>query len=102
MPSQSTIRRSPTQILYYPFDRSLRRAHRQFKGFPDIPYRQILDIGAHDGTFTGAAIRLLSPEKIWWWKRTLNWRIVSGSDFGTTRGVVSYMPRLQMSRAKSN
>jgi FkbM family methyltransferase len=65
MPRQPTIRLSPGQLLRYPFDRSLRRAHRQFKGFPNIPYRQILDIGAHDGSFTTAAIRLLSPEQIW-------------------------------------
>lgn len=65
MPRQPTISLSPGQLLRYPFDRSLRRAHRQFKDFPNMPYRRILDIGAHDGSFTTAALRLLSPEQIW-------------------------------------
>lgn len=60
-----TVRLSPSQILLYPFQQPLRRAYRVLKGFPAGPYRTILDLGAHKGTFTAAAIRLLQPSRIW-------------------------------------
>lgn len=45
--------------------RPIRRAHRQFRGFPERPYRTVMDIGAFEGEFTRLALDYLEPERVW-------------------------------------
>jgi FkbM family methyltransferase len=47
------------------FSRPLRRAHRLFRDFPPGDYRQILDVGAHQGSFTDLALPYFKPERVW-------------------------------------
>ena len=47
------------------FSRPLRRAHRLFHGFPAGEYRNILDIGAHQGSFTDLALPYFKPDHLW-------------------------------------
>lgn len=45
--------------------RPLRRAHRLFRNFPPGDYRTILDLGAHQGSFTDLAIPYFAPDRLW-------------------------------------
>ncbi len=47
------------------FSRPLRRAHRLFRGFPAGEYRNILDLGAHEGSFTDLVLPYFKPDRIW-------------------------------------
>ena len=47
------------------FSRPLRRAHRLFRSFPAGEYRHILDVGAHQGSFTDLALPYFRPERVW-------------------------------------
>lgn len=53
------------RILALPFDRSMRRARRMFRAFPDVPFRSVMDVGAHHGEFTDLALRYYEPDKVW-------------------------------------
>ena len=43
----------------------MRRAVRQFRDFPPFECRQVMDVGAHQGEFTQAALNLYQPERVW-------------------------------------
>ncbi len=47
------------------FSRPLRRAHRLFHDFPAGDYRYILDVGAHQGSFTDLALPYFKPDHVW-------------------------------------
>jgi FkbM family methyltransferase len=60
-PKQRKFWREPSIVL----SRPLRRAHRLFRSFPPGNYRTVLDVGAHQGSFTDLAIPYFAPERIW-------------------------------------
>ncbi len=60
-PQRRKFLREPSIFL----SRPLRRAHRLFRNFPPGDYRTVLDVGAHQGSFTDLAIPYFAPEKIW-------------------------------------
>jgi FkbM family methyltransferase len=60
-PQQRSVLREPSLF----FSRPLRRAHRLFRSFPAGDYRTILDVGAHQGSFTDLAIPYFAPERLW-------------------------------------
>ena len=41
-----------------------RRAHRSFRDLPRIPYRTVIDAGAHKGAFADAFLEVHKPEKL--------------------------------------
>jgi len=41
-----------------------RKVFRCFKGFPDLPYKTIVDLGACDGEFTDAVLAVMSPKRV--------------------------------------
>ena len=45
--------------------RPLRRAHRLFRDFPAGDYRNILDLGAHQGSFTDLVLPYFKPDRVW-------------------------------------
>src|SRR5262249_23933099 len=60
-PGQRNACRAPAIL----FSRPLRRAHRLFRNFPAGEYRTIVDLGAHQGSFTDLAVPYFSPERLW-------------------------------------
>jgi FkbM family methyltransferase len=46
------------------FDRQYRRAFRNLRHLPRVPYRFVIDAGANRGAFTDAFLRLHQPERI--------------------------------------
>jgi FkbM family methyltransferase len=46
------------------FDKSYRRAYRNLRHLPRMPYRVVIDAGANRGAFTDAFLRLHQPERI--------------------------------------
>lgn len=45
--------------------RPMRRAVRQFRDFPPFECRRVMDVGAHQGEFTLAALNYYRPERVW-------------------------------------
>jgi FkbM family methyltransferase len=46
------------------FDKSYRRAFRNLRHLPRLPYRVVIDGGANQGAFTDAFLRLHQPERV--------------------------------------
>lgn len=60
-PARRSAFREPAILL----SRPLRRAHRLFRKFPPGAYQTIVDVGAHQGSFTDLAISYFSPKRVW-------------------------------------
>lgn len=53
------------RVLSLPFDRSMRRARRTFRKFPEVPFQSLVDVGAHRGEFTDLARLYYDLKDVW-------------------------------------
>lgn len=53
------------RVLSLPCDRAMRRARRTFRKFPDVPFRSLVDVGAHHGEFTDLAKHYYDLKQVW-------------------------------------
>lgn len=60
-PARRSVLSEPSIFL----SRPLRRAHRLFRNFPPGDYRTVLDVGAHQGSFSDLVIPYFRPDRLW-------------------------------------